>query len=189
MAVTSTDVANQAIQLIGDNQPPVTGIAPTFDTSTAGVSLAKLYTPCVQTVMRQHGWDFSRNTAALTLSGNPAPVPWAFEYLYPPFGIQIRQLMPAVIADANDPLPVNWDVANNVVGGTTKKVIHTNLANAEVVFSNQPDESTWDPGFREAVVRLLSSELAIALSGRPDTAQVMIKTGEQFEQLFTQRDS
>ncbi len=129
------------------------------------------------------------STRHVSLSGNPAPVPWAFEYLYPPFGIQIRQLMPAVIADANDPLPVNWDVANNVVGGTTKKVIHTNLANAEVVFSNQPDESTWDPGFREAVVRLLSSELAIALSGRPDTAQVMIKTGEQFEQLFTQRDS
>lgn len=42
MPVTSQDIANQAIQLIGDNQPRVTGQAPTFDQSDAGVALQAL---------------------------------------------------------------------------------------------------------------------------------------------------
>ena len=83
MTVTSTDIANQAIQLMGDNQAPVTGVAPTFDDSTAGVALRYLYQPCIETVARQWGWDFSRNTVTMTLTPNAAPSPWTYEYIYP----------------------------------------------------------------------------------------------------------
>lgn len=187
MADTSTAVANSAIFLLGDNQPPVTGVAPNFDNSAAGQALAQLYGPCVATVGRQFGWDFSRNTYTLVLSGNPAPVPWTYEYIYPPNGVQIRQLMPDALVDPNDPLPINWNIANTEVAGTQTKVIQCDLASALALYSNQPTEATWDPLFREAVVRLLASELASALAGRPDTARDMLQSGAEFENIGQMR--
>lgn len=188
MTVTSTDIANQAIQLIGDNQPDVTGLYPNFDTSPAGKALNRLYGPAVQTVGRQHGWDFARNTVSLTLSGNVAPAPWAFEYLYPSNGVEIWELLPATITDANNPLPYNWVVANTLVTAVQTKVIQTDLASAKAIYNNNPNENTWDALFREAVVRLLASELAMALAGRPDSAQQLLESGAAFENIGEARD-
>jgi hypothetical protein len=187
MSVTSNDVANQAITAMGGNQPLVVGNAPNFDNSTAGKALARIYTPCVQTVMREWEWDFSRNTIALVVTGNVAPFPWTQEYGYPPNGIQVWQLAPAVLADANNPLPINWEIANAVVSGTQARVVHTNLANALAIYNNSPSEATWDALFREAVVRLLASELAIAIAGKPETSQLMLESGSAFESLAEQR--
>jgi len=187
MAVTSNEIANQAIQLIGDNQPAVTGQAPNFDTSTAGIALSKLYIPCVRTVGRKFGWDFARSQFTLALSGNAPPVGWAYEYVYPAFGVEVWQLLPAAITDPNNPLPVRWSVGNNEVGGTQTKVIWSNLANALCNYNNAPSEATWDPGFRESVVRLLASELAMAIAGKPDTMQTLTETFGAFEGIAESR--
>jgi hypothetical protein len=188
-ALTSNIVANQAIQLIGDKQPPITGNAPNFDSSKAGVACAALYPWVVRTVARQFGWDFTRTTAALAPSGNAAPFPWAFEYLYPPAAAQVWQLAPPALADPNNPLPVNWAVANTMVGPNQAKVIQCNLAGALAIFDNVPAESTWDPGFQEEVVRLLASELAMALAGKPDTAQGLLESASQIGGAMQERDS
>lgn len=180
---TSTEIINQAIQLIGDNQPLVTGVAPNFDNSPAGIAAASLYAPCVATIARQWEWDLARNTVVLTLTGNPPPEGWGFEYKYPPNGIEIWQLMPPTITDPNNPLPANWSVGNNIVSGIQVKVIVSNIENAVVIYNNNPDENTWDPLFREAVVRLLASEMAIALAGRPDTSQAALESGAAFEAI------
>ena len=126
MAVTSNSIANQAIQLMGGNQPLVTGNAPTFDSSTNGVALQQLYVPTVRTVMRQFSWDFTRTIASLTTTGNTAPFPWSYEYSYPTNAVQIWQICPSSLTDSNDPLPVNWVVGNNVVSSNTVRVIWTN---------------------------------------------------------------
>lgn len=178
--VTSQDVVNQALQLIGNNTPPVTGNAPNFDDSPAGQAAAKLYTPCVQTVGRQFGWDFARRTVALVPTGNTPPSPWTVEYNYPPNGIQLWQLIPGTITDPNNPLPINWVVANAIVASALKKVIQCDLPNALAVYNNSPGEDVWDPLFREAVARLLASEMAMALAGRPDTAQAYLDSGATF---------
>lgn len=186
--VTSTDIVNQALQLIGDDGAPVTGTAPTFDTSPAGIAASYLYAPCIQTVARQFGWDFSRNTVTLTVSGNTAPFPYTFEYLYPTMGVEVRQVLPGALADKNNPLPINWNVANNTVSGVAVRVIHTNLAAASAVFTNQPLESQWDSLFREAVVRLLASELAMAVQARPDTSRDSIGQAVEFQKIGESRD-
>ena len=186
----SAAVVNQAIQLIGNNQIlPVTGAAPNFDSSTSGVAAANLYAPCVRTVLREFGFDFSRNTVALTLTGNPAPFPWTYEYNYPPNGVQVRQVTPQSVADPNNPIPVNWEVANDIVNGQQVRVVLCNLENAQAVYTNQPVETAWDDTFREAVVRLLASELAMALEGRPETMTEMFESSAQFTQIAAQRDS
>jgi hypothetical protein len=190
MAATSTDIVNQAVQLLGwDNPTPVTGVAPNFDTSTLGKAAAAIYAPCVATVARQFGWDFTRNMVGLTLSGNVAPFPWSYEYLYPTNGIQVWQVMPSSTSftDFNNPLPVNWVVGNAVVSSIQTKVIWTNMASARVVYNNAPLESTWDPLFREAVVRLLASELAMATAGKPDVSQSLLETGGAFESIGEKR--
>ena len=188
MVATSQDVANEAIFLMGDNQPPVTGAAPTFDSSPAGVALSYLYVPCVQAVARRFGWDFARNTVALAPTANTPPFPWSYEYYYPSNGVEVWQLLPASLADPNNPLPLNWDVANAVVGSVQTKVIHTNFANAQAVFNNAPSEATWDSLFRATVVRLLASELAIALAGKPETSQTNMESASAFEAAGEARD-
>lgn len=159
--------------MMGDNQPAISGMAPTFDDSAAGQALQYLYTPCVQTVARQWGWDFARNTVALTLSGNAAPMPWTYEYIYPTNGVDVWSLMPSSQADPNNPIPTNWSPANAVVSGTQQRVIHTDVQGAIAVYNNVPGPEAWDSLFREAVVRLLASELAIAIAGKPETSKVM----------------
>ena len=183
----SRDIVNQAIMMMGDNQPLVTGNAPNFDNSAAGLAAAQLYAPCVATVMRQFEWDFSRNTIALVVTGNAAPFPWAFEYGYPLNGIEVWQVMPTAAADPYDPLPVNFIIENAVIAGTQKRVIHTNLSPAQAVYNNNPSEATWDPLFREAVVRLLASELAMAIAGKPDFAQAALESASAFESVATTR--
>ena len=171
MAVTSNDIANQAIQLMGNNVAPVLGQAPTFDTSVAGKALALLYSPCVATVQQQFEWDAARKEVSLSLSGGAASMGFAYEYLYPSNGIQVWQIRDPNLADPFDPAPYNFVEGNAVVGAAQVRVIWTDVASAKVIYNNNPTEDNWSPGFREAVVRLLASELAVALAGRPDTAQ------------------
>jgi hypothetical protein len=172
---SSNDIANEAIQLIGGNQPFVTGQNPTWDNSASGLILQKIYSSCVATVQRQFGWDASRNQSALQLSGNAAPAGWLYEYLYPSNGIEVWQISPASLTDQNNPLPVDWNVGNNLAPvqgiSTQVKVIWTNVQNAVAIYNNNPVESVWDSLFREEVVRLLASELSMALAGKPDAAQ------------------
>lgn len=186
MTVTSTDIVNQAIQLIGGNQPLVTGAAPTFDSSASGVAAAKLYGPAVATVARQWQWDMARARILLVAAGGTAPVPWLFEYLYPTNGIEVWQLMPSTV-DANNPLPINWEVGNSTLVSGVKKVIRCDLSGAIAIYNNNPTEDVWDPLFREAVVRLLANEFAMAIAGRPDTAAANLEAGAAFVQLGTTR--
>lgn len=185
--LTSNAVANQALQLIGDNQPPITGSYPNFDSSAAGKAMAALYPWAVRTVGRQNLWDFSRAVAVLTLTANAAPLGFAFEYLYPASAVQVVQLMPQTLADPNNPLPIDWTVGNTLVVGVQTKVIWTSLASARAVYSNMPDPSTWDAGFQESVVRLIASELATAIAGRLDTAQSYLESSSQIGATMAER--
>ena len=190
MPTTSNTIANRAINLIGNNQTAITGEYPNFDGSAAGLASNTLYAGVVQTVGRTFGFDFSRNIATLALSGNPTtPVGWVYEYLYPTNGIQVRQIMPSVQTDLNDPLPSNWSEGNILVSGLVKKVIWTNIQNALAVITNQPQEDLWDSLFAEEVVRLLASELAMAVSGKPDVAKDNLESSAAFGKVAVTRDS
>lgn len=183
MAVTSNTIANQAVSLASDNIPAVSGFAPTFDGSAAGLALQNLYVPCVRTVARQFEYDFARSVATLALSGNPAPFPWTYEYVYPIGTVELWQLLPAASSDPNNPLPLTWNVGNAVVAGAQSRVIWSNQQNAQAVLNNMPNEATWDDLFREAVVRLLASELSSALFGKVDQAEAYLQSGAAFEQV------
>lgn len=186
--VTPTDIVNEAIQMIGDNQQPVTGNLPNFDTSAAGKAAAQLYVPTVQAVARMFEWDMARNTVTLTQSGNPPPFPWDYEYLYPANGIEVWQIIPDFVPDPNNPLPTNWAVANTLVGGVQTKVIQTDVDGAIAVYNNNPGPDVWDGMFKEAVVRLLASKMAMAVSSKPETAENLLVSFNAFMNAAKGRD-
>jgi len=191
LALSAVDVVNQACNLIGDDIPPVTGVAPTFDSSTAGKAAAQLYGLCVNAVGRQFGWDFARNQVLLTASGNAGPFPMGYtgEYLYPSNGVQVWQLYGDLTANdaINNPAPANWTVGNALVSAAQKKVIWTSVTAPRALYNNAPTESTWDPLFQMAVVRLLASAMAMAIAGKPDVAESMLQSGAAFESLGESR--
>ncbi|MEI6282503.1 MAG: hypothetical protein WCP82_07285 [Alphaproteobacteria bacterium] len=129
---TAATFVNRAVQLVGgyDNAPPVTGSPPNFDGSTIGEAAGIVYAECATLVGRQFGWDFSRASITLLLTGNTPPLPdLANEYLYPASIIQLRQVLPATY-DANDPRPVSW-VVGNAEGGSVQ-------ATGSIAFSVNP---------------------------------------------------
>lgn len=190
MAISSADIVNRAIQFNGgfNNNGPVVGNPPAFDGSEYGKAAGQLYNAVVQTVGRQFGWDFSRNDATLTASGGTPPPDWNFEYLYPTNGIQVRQVLPPTI-DPNNPIPTRWTVGYNTIGQQPVKVIWTDVAVTKAYISGQPPESLWDSLFTETVVRLLASELALAVPAKPDSSQTIITQAETFEQIGESRDA
>lgn len=189
MPVTDADIVNQALFMMSDKVPPVTGTAPTFDDSVAGKAAARLYAPAVATIARSYEWDMARREIALTLSGNPTPaLSFAFEYLYPANGIEIWQVR-APVVDKFNPVPVNYTVGNTLIGSTQKKVIWTDVAGALGIYNNNPTPDVWDAGFREAVVRLLASEFATALAGRIETSTALLETSGGMRNMAQGRDA
>ena len=170
MTQTSNDVGNEALVSAGWTKIQVTGVNPTWDNTTVGIILQRIYSPVVAAVLRDYPWECGKQIGqALTLSGNAAPIPWSYEYLYPSNVVQFLQLMPAAIADSNDPLPQFWNVGNSQIAGVMTKVIWANVANARFTGTLIPIENIWDAGLRQAVVKRLAKVLAFALA-KPETA-------------------
>lgn len=131
--LTAAAVVNQAIQLVGgfNNDGPVTGSPPSFVGGAAAEAANVIYDECVKLAGRKFGWDFSRNIAALTDTGNTPPLGWVYEYIYPTSGIQVRQVLPAdAQIDGLDPRPYRWGVGS-AIGGSV-------AATGSIAFSLNP---------------------------------------------------
>jgi len=179
MTVTSNDIASEALVDVGWNKIQISGLNPTWDNTTVGLILQRIYSPCAAAVLRQYPWECGKQIGlALTLSGNVAPLPFSYEYLYPPPCVQFLQLMPSAIADPNDPLPQFANIGNSQVAGVMTKVIWTNIASARGTYTVYPTEAIWDAGLREAVVKRLGRDLAFALA-KPETASVLSEESMQ----------
>lgn len=191
MPTTSNDIGNQALMLVGDNMPKVSGLNPTWDDSTAGKALQQLYGPTVAAVQRMFGWDASRRIVTLTVSGNAGPYPLGFtgEFLYPSNGVEVWEIMPGTIADPYNPLPTTFLTGNTLVSSVQTKVIWTDVTAPVAIYNNNPTEAVWDASFTEAVVRLLASKLASAIAGKPETEAQQLQTGLGFEKAAEMRNA
>lgn len=188
---TPLQIVNEAMQLMGNNAPAVTGAPPNFDDSAGGKAAALLYAPTVATVARSFGWDFARHSAALVATVNPNPPMLGFtnEYLYPAEAVEIMQVRRPTITDPYNPLPVNYLVGNVTIGGLPKKVIWTDFAGAIAVYNNNPHPDLWDAGFHQAVIRLLANCFDLAIAGKPEAAQLAIENYGKFQAAAETRDA
>jgi hypothetical protein len=101
---TVADIANRALQAIGA-QATVTSIFPPDALSTEAAAVNILYTSRMQALMRAAHWNFARFQAPLsqlkaamnddgTVSSDPPPVPWLYEYAMPSDCLKARFIMP-----------------------------------------------------------------------------------------------
>lgn len=186
---TPVDIVNESLQMMGGNQKAVTGAAPNFDNSTNGIAAKYLYNPCVAFVARTFEWDFARAYETLGTTGNTPPDGWLFEYHYPADAVEVWQVKPLTVTDPNDPLPTTWVRGNAIVSAQQVSVLWTDVASAQAIVNNNPRPDVWDAGFRMAVVRLLASEFAIAVGGRPDTSKVLLDSSAMVAEIAKMRDS
>ena len=185
MAANSVAVVNMALQQIASQSQ----IIALTDTTPEGIAASLLYAQCVQLCLREMSPEFARKQAALVLNGLAAPAPWAFDYTYPSDCVGIRQVMPAS-SNANDPQPVRWFVHPVIVMGSSVNAIATNQIGALLVYTtNAVVEPQWDNIFTESVVRMLASELAMPIGGRPDFAKQKLTEVQPLMQSNYGKDS
>lgn len=184
---TPADIGNQALEFVAA-QTTITGLN---DGTPAGNALEVIYLPTVQMLLRQMDPDFARFTlTAPSLSAGTPPPPWAFAYIYPSDCLRLRQIRPAPgTYDPFNPQPIVGNIAILLLAGLPQKVVLTDLANAQFVYtSSAVTENQWDTLFEQSVVRQLANPLAMAIAGRPDFARELLQEAQQYEQVSDLRD-
>jgi hypothetical protein len=157
-SVTSpADAVNLALRRIGYQLR----VGHLYDGSKAANNALDIYAQTRDALLRDGDWGFAQATTAAVASGQAAPTPWAVSYQYPADCLRVRNLIAAAF-DANDPLPVLWEIATDAVAGT---VILTNEANAKLVYTRQvTNPALWDPLFVETFADELAKGLAPVLA-------------------------
>lgn len=188
VGTTPASITNQALQQIA-GQTGVTGTPPLFDGTTAGLAAGILYTPTVNLLLRELDPEFARTVATLAVIAPTIPAPWTNAYRYPTDCQRIRQVWPATY-NTLDPQPILWSEQDALLTGVHTRTIFTNFAAAQITYTtSNVTEDEWDPIYQEAVVRLLASELVIAIGGRPDLSKEKLGESGEIARSGMDRDS
>src|SRR5271165_809322 len=98
------DLINLALRRIGYDMR----VGSIWEGSRASKMALDLYSQTRDAVLREINPDFAKEIASAVLSGQPAPIPWAYSYIYPAACLRVRNVY--IAGDANNPLPVLWTV-------------------------------------------------------------------------------
>jgi hypothetical protein len=174
------DVINLSLVRMGYK----TRIGSIWEGSMAAKKALDIYAQTRDAVLREGDWQFAEQITAATLTGNAAPFPWSFEYVYPTNCIKVRNLFSSTYAaDTNNPTPTLWTVADNAAA---QKVIWSKAAGATLVYTAQvTNPANWEPGFVEALVAALARRLAAVLVS-PQVAQA---EGDDESAMFKNAES
>ncbi len=177
--LTVEGVCNMALRRISYPTP----IGYIFEGSPAARVAVEIYGQTRDDLLRNSDWDFARQATGLTLlktapvgyvyptvwSSAYPPPPWIFEYAYPPGCLLVRSVRPTpIVMPALDPQPNIFVVADDPTV-TPSKVILTNLANAQAVFTGQIiDITQWNASAVEALVTALATLFQASLAPQPE---------------------
>jgi hypothetical protein len=157
-----------------------------YDGSAAAKKALDIYGQARDWLLRGADWGFPRGDAALTLvkaappgGYNPAtpwdptqhpPIPYLFEYAYPPDCLMLRSVQPAPLFLPDfTPSAAPFEIANDTVKTAGQpaapgRVILCYLAAAVGTYTRQvTDMSQWDVGFVDALVREIRARIGPAL--------------------------
>lgn len=191
--VSAVDICNQAFMMIGE-QTTIQQLTPS-DGTAAGNAAAALYQTKINALFRAAPWGFATKQVFLTqlrsviasdgsLSDDPPPQPWLYEYAYPSDCIRGRFILPNFGSTSSAiPLttyqntsyinqfwmggPIAWKLGldTDPSGEDDVKVILTNQPQAQLVYTRQVDNpNLWDAQFINAATTYLGVWFLNALS-------------------------
>lgn len=202
------DICNVALAE-GATRTSINGFPP-IDNTVAAVSARTFYTPKTQALIRGANWNFCRRQEMLTLlrraieadgtvSTDPPPQPFLFQYLYPSACLKVRFIqqflttttsgttVPLTSASGSSIYPayantrVPFVEAVDMSTGSPRKTLLTNMQDAMAIFttdmSQYPD--MWDPMFTLANTAFLASYFIANLSGDRSNLQLQIGIAKQ----------
>ena len=146
-------------------------------------------------------WKAAQGTPENPTGATPSPpLPWLYSYAYPSFCIAARYILPIAPAMTAPGIPISsvpqsespWWVKRDMIKfktagdqdsqGNAKKVILTNMRQAQLVFTGRVyDPNIWDELFIAAYIGRLAAKLVIPLAGDKKLAQLAIAEGNKAE--------
>lgn len=155
------DIVNAALRSCGYPR----AIADIYEGSRAANVALEIYGPVRDALLQAQDWDFSYREAALALNVAAQGVAgFANSYTYPADCLRVRHVRAAIPSPNNDPQPTRWKTFNDATLATPAKLIGTNVAGAVACYTAQiTNPATWNSGFSEGLVSLLSKIFAFAL--------------------------
>lgn len=201
MPVTSTDITNRALQLLG-TRTTVTSLA---EASNEAIQASLCYEAIRDWCLGLENWSFARKTAVLTTiksvssvvppwnaTSEPSP-PWLHEYQYPADALLVRYVSNAVAnADGTAFLgePQRFAVAVDIVAAVPATVILTNTTNAIAIYTVRvTDPTNWPWYFERFVVNAMASTLSMALTGNIELLKFLDGKAMQQLQIAIQADN
>jgi len=149
---TDTDLANQALALIGQDSVP--SLLTSLNNKTVVAINAHLANVKEQ-ALRARDWECARRRAALvTTTINESLGEWAYSYRTPPDCLAVRRLV--CFPYTNNRHVFSWEIDSG-----NKRVLYCNMAEAAIVYTgNVLDVNRWDRLLFNATAALLASRLA-----------------------------
>lgn len=201
------NIINQALNMIGE-QTQVSSIDPSDGSPAANVA-ATLYQTKADALMRAAPWGFATKQVYLTplrsvissdgsLSLDPPPQPWQYEYGYPSDCIRARAILPRINYASTSPsgtvVPLTtattydqWGWANGPIPfkialdldpsqDNDIKVILTNVFQAQLIYTKRvEDPNLWDPSFTNALTCYLAVWFVNALGRNTEAFRDQIR--------------
>lgn len=192
MATSVEDILNSALRRVKYPTP----IGSIWEGSRASRIALDYYGQTRDALLNDRDWDFARQVVNLgdpiktappggygtnpwDANTNP-PLPWLYEYPYPPNCIVIRSLrpIPAVLPERNV-LPNIFVAGNDTISHA--KVVMTNLLHAQATITGRiTDPSQWqDAGFVEALIDQLAVMFEKNLSDDQNPIQLAERDAQQ----------
>lgn len=199
MTVTTTDIGNRALQLVGTR----TTMASLAEQSNEAIQISLAFTTIQNWCSGISNWNFARNTKALTLLKGPSVGPtwsstypspgWNYEYALPTDFIRAIYLTNTTpntnTASPSTFLgePRRFALATDTISAVQQEVLLTNESVAILIYTAFiTDPTLWPWYFERLMVIALARTVCMALTGDKKLLMELSKDLEQQIEISTQ---
>jgi hypothetical protein len=202
------DLCNMALDQISA-RTSITGLNPASPPANVAAQVAsRTYQIQADAVFRAAHWNSARLQKPLTLlrarrgtPENPSgttlpepPIPWVYEYAYPPDCLAVRFVVPKKVPDsAVSAVPIMTNVGihhrhqvntsmpfvpaiDTDANGNQVKVILTNARNADAVYTGRiANVDLWDASLQNAVIGTLAAWFVLPITGDKTLLQARVQ--------------
>lgn len=164
------DVCNIALSILG-----AATISDLSESSPEARACALLFDDSLNTLLRQHPWNFATVERALAPLDGVAAAVWAYAYAYPTDCLSAQKI---VVAGADRPVAYVVRAAVDG-GGNMLRVIYTDQPGAVLAYTRTvSDLSICDGEFLSALQHRLAAALCMTLTGKADRSNALIQIAE-----------